>query len=61
MMSEAKGKHGGPRPNSGRPKMDDPMCHVIRVRVTASQREAFDAIGGKDWLRATISAVKVPA
>jgi hypothetical protein len=48
-------KHGGARPNSGRPKVAEPVKHRT-VRLSDADWMKFKALGGAQWLRSVLNA-----
>ena len=49
-----KGKHGGPRPNSGRPTFyDEPMEHTS-IRIPRQYKELLSAAGGREGMSGAV-------
>lgn len=58
-MPTKKHQHGGARIGAGRPPIKPgEETATITIRVTVSQREKFQAIGGSERFRAWLERVK---
>jgi hypothetical protein len=45
---------GGARPGAGRKPSTDPLSRMIFVRVTESDAQTFERLGGSKWFRETL-------
>jgi ABC-type cobalamin transport system ATPase subunit len=50
-MTDNKTKHGGARPNSGRPKTVELVAKSHTIRLTDKQKEKLKQLGGAEWVR----------
>lgn len=49
--------HGGKRAGSGRKALDPQGTIVTTIRLTGTQKAAFDMLGGQQWLRHQLDQV----
>ena len=58
-MPEKK-QHGGPRPNSGRPReIEGGGERTVSVRVSQEQYDKYVELGGPGWVRKQLDKAKV--
>jgi hypothetical protein len=59
-MTERK-KHGGTREGSGRKPLDpDQPTVTTSIKLTVSQRDKLERLGGSPWVRERIDRAKEP-